>query len=93
MQDGQLESVLFKDSQNELAKTTGALFAQALSVLPTPIEATEKENTSFGVLEHALVKDALFVVQGISGKYVVFNTASDSFAVDPQVLFPIFLFS
>ena len=48
-------------------------------------------NTAFEVGEHALIRDMIFVLQGIDGKYVKYSRRADGFVVDavrtPQTLF------
>ena len=39
-------------------------------------------NTAFEVGEHALIRDMIFVLQGIDGKYVKYSRRADGFVVD-----------
>ncbi|XP_062521244.1 gamma-tubulin complex component 3 homolog isoform X2 [Corticium candelabrum] len=49
---------------------------------------SEAENTSFEVTEADLVRDIVYVLQGIDGKYVKFDAASDMYKVDSKVGVP-----
>jgi hypothetical protein len=43
------------------------------------------ENTSFEVTEAALVRDVIYAIQGIDGKYLKFDFASDMYKIDATV--------
>jgi gamma-tubulin complex component 3 len=46
------------------------------------------ENTSFEVTEAALVRDVIYAIQGIDGKYLKFDFASDMYKIDATVGVP-----
>jgi len=50
------------------------------------LEIRDKE--SFEIPEEALVRDVVFVLQGIDGQHIKFDVAADSYIVDPAVGIP-----
>ena len=48
----------------------------------------ESVNTAFEVSEAVLLRDMMFVLQGIDGKYIRYSKQLDCFVVDPQVCPP-----
>ncbi|XP_071839053.1 gamma-tubulin complex component 3 homolog isoform X2 [Apostichopus japonicus] len=47
-----------------------------------------EENTSFEVTEEVIVRDLVYVFQGIEGKYIKYNYSEDAFRLDSQVGIP-----
>eukprot|EP00118_Oscarella_pearsei_P015761 m.144765 g.144765 ORF g.144765 m.144765 type:complete len:863 (+) comp38407_c1_seq3:451-3039(+) len=48
----------------------------------------ESKNTSHELSEATLIRDVIFVVQGIDGQYVKFDMSRDSYVIDPKVGVP-----
>eukprot|EP00164_Ancoracysta_twista_P021569 GFYU01039261.1.p1 GENE.GFYU01039261.1~~GFYU01039261.1.p1 ORF type:complete len:388 (-),score=49.40 GFYU01039261.1:95-1258(-) len=48
----------------------------------------QQESTSFEISEAVLLRDILFVFQGVDGRYIKYNVPADTYTVDPTVGIP-----
>jgi gamma-tubulin complex component 3 len=82
----QLDSTLlpregeYSKGDHKMAATT------SVNPLMRPLEPTD--NTSYEVSEALLVRDLIFVFQGIDGKYIHYSKSEDGYRVDPKVGVP-----
>eukprot|EP00943_MAST-04B_sp_MAST-4B-sp1_P002977 g2977.t1 len=46
------------------------------------------ENTSFSMSQQLLLRDIIFIFQGIDGKYIRYSKSENSYAIDPKIGIP-----
>lgn len=49
------------------------------------IPVVSKKQTQLHVLENELLRDILFAIQGIEGKYITFSMLEDSYVIQPNI--------
>lgn len=65
-----------------------AVIHQSGRGLRAGIVKVQTDNTSFEIPEVELVKDLVFIFQGIEGKWIKFDASKDGYKVDPQAGIP-----
>jgi len=88
--DGQMDSNLAATTENEInANSTGENSKPNNTVREDAFqEYIEKENEAYEISEAILVREAIYAIQGIEGKYVKYDEQNDEYAVAAQVGVP-----